>query len=303
MHFDHQQLRVFASLMTERSASRASLELHTSRSNVRRIWQNLEEQLGAPLFNSRDNGEAKPTPAAQCLEREMGSLLDEIRGFEAAVKKIHLNGRVLRLGADRSLFNTGHFGRLFNSLRHDSRFRVSFVEVNPRDSRQALESGACDLLFATDGPGGRRIESKALPLIGLDVASCRESAEGESFDPAALSKMNWAIAVLNDKVLANELLEKISKSGAGVGKIWSQQQFLNWGENPQGSDIEAVVCVRPVSFERMPRIQFSTLAADVNFGLRVCYLKQHPYEFLETTVGQIERALNQQADGLRLTMP
>jgi hypothetical protein len=136
MHFDPEQLRVFSALMTEGSTSRASLELRTSRSNVRRIWQHLEDQLGETLFVTRDSGGTEPTPAARCLEREMGALLDEVRRFEATVRKIHQNGRVLRLGADRKLFTTGHFGRVFNTLRHDPRFRVSFLEVGVKTARR-----------------------------------------------------------------------------------------------------------------------------------------------------------------------
>lgn len=92
MHFEPLHLRAFTALMNEGSVSKASLELRTSPSNVRRIWQSLEEQLGEKLFVPNEIGETSPTTAARALDREMNRLLEEVRRFEASVKRIHQNG-------------------------------------------------------------------------------------------------------------------------------------------------------------------------------------------------------------------
>lgn len=299
MHFDPEQLRVFAALMAEGSTSRASLELRTSRSNVRRIWQNLESQLGEPLFVTRESGDTEPTTAARRLDREMAGLMDEVRRFEASVRKIHRDGRVLRLGADRNLFNTGHFGRVFNTLRHDPRFRISFVEVAPDDARPALESGACDLFFSIDGVPGRRLESRDLPPMPLDVACSRRRENPSPVQPAELSGWSWSLATFTGTPLAIDTLKRIRQSGGGEGRLCSQHHFLRWAEDTSSAETEAIVCVRPVSFHRLSQVAFLPLEVEASYPMSVSYLKQHPYEFLETMVNQVDRALNSPADGLR----
>lgn len=303
MHFDPEQLRVFSALMAEGSTSRASLELRTSRSNVRRIWQHLEDQLGEKLFVSRESGEAEPTTAARRLEREMTSLLDEVRRFEASVRKIHQNGRVLRLGADRNLFNTGHFGRVFHTLRRDPRFRISFLEVGAEEGKAALECGACDLLFSIEGVPGRRLESRELPPMTLDVACVRDRHDPSPVQPEELCRWEWSLAAITRQPRALDTLRQIRESGGGEGRLCSQHHFLRWAEDTASSDTDAVVCVRPVSFQRLSQVDFLPLGLEANYPWSVSYLKQHPYEFLETMVGQVDRALKIPADGHRSGQP
>lgn len=303
MRFDPQQLRVFATLLGEGSVSRASLELHTSRSNVRRIWQNLENQLGEALFDKSDHGDVVPTQAALRLECEMSSLLDEIRAFESTITKIHKNGRVLRLGADLNIFNTSHFGRIFNLLRHDPRFRVSFVEVRPKDGRAAIEAGSCDLLFTMDGIPNRRLESRELPPISLDVACARIGEAVGSMSPSALSKRDWSLAAFTGRSQALETLRRIQDSGAGTGRLCSQSDFLSWAESSRSNETEAVICVRPASFLQQSRISFVPFDSQVGYPLYVSHLKQHPYDFLETMVDQMNRTLSTPPDGIRSSQP
>lgn len=303
MHFDPEQLRVFSAMVSEGSTSRASLELRTSRSNVRRIWQNLEEQLGEKLFVTRESGETVPTAAARRLEREMAALMDEVRRFEASVRKIHRDGRVLRLGANRSLFHTGSFGRVFQALRQDLRFRVSFVEVKAEEGRAALESGACDLLFGVDGVPGRRLETRDLPPMTLDVACARDRKSPSPVRPEELSGWSWSLATITESSRDSETLRHICRSGGGEGSLCSQRHFLRWAEDTATAAIDAMVCVRPVSFRRLTRVAFFPLGLEASYPLNVSYLKQHPYEFLETLAEQVDLALKYPADGLRFGQP
>lgn len=303
MPYDLEQLRVFSALMAEKSTSRASLELRTSRSNVRRIWQNLEEQLGESLFLTRENGENEPTTAARRLDREMIALLDEVRRFEATVRKIHQNGRVLRLGADRNLFNTRYFGRVFNTLRHDPRFRISFLEVAEDEGKAALESGACDLLFSIEGVPGRRLEARELPPMPLDVACFRDRHDASPIQPDELSQWSWSLATITGEPRALDTLRHIRSSGGGEGQLCSQHRFMRWAEDATSAEKDAVVCVRPVSYRRLPQVVFLPLGLEANYPLNVFYLKQHPYEFLETMVGHVDRALKSPEDGLRSGEP
>lgn len=297
MEFEPNQLRFFSALMSEGSVSRASLELRTAKGNVRRIWADLEQQLGEPLFVARGPGVVEPTPAARRLEREMGGLLGEIRRFEDAVRKIHQAGRVLRLGADRHLFNTSHFGKLFNTLRHDQRFRISFVEVSAKDARPALESGACDLLFTEESPCGRRFEARDLPALPLDVA-CADPVEASGgLEPEGLATMDWALAAFSSPGLAERTLDRLHRRGGGRGRLWKQQDFLRWAEVPEETATRAVVCIRPIAHERLPRVSFLPLRFDADFPLQVTWLKQHPYEFISTIVDQMDRALGDSRHG------
>ena len=297
MQLEPQHLRAFNILITEGSVARASLELRTSASNVRRIWQNLEEQLGEKLFISNERGETVPTSAAKLLGREMNPLLEEVRRFEISVKQIHRHGRTLRLGADRNVFNTGHFGRLFNTLRQDDRFRISFVEVAAEEGRSALEAGACDLFFSVDGTAGRRFESRDLPPLTLDVAYECPPLKEPAVRPSELADLRWSLATFAKTSLALDTLKKIESSGGGSGKLCSQHQFLSWAEDNPGDETEAMVCIRPASFSRLPRVSFLPLDLNVGYPLCVSFLKQHPYEFLPSIVEQMNRALGDPSHG------
>ena len=299
MHFDPLHLRAFTTLMAEGSVSRASLELRTSPSNVRRIWQSLEEQLGDHLFVSGDSGEVLPTAAAKLLDSEMSPLLAEIRRFESSVRRMHDQGRTLRLGADRNVFNTRHFGRMFNALRRDDRFRISFVEVGEDDGRSALEAGACDMLFAVDGTPGRRFESQDLPPLKFDVASARPRDDGQALSPAELADLDWSLAAFAKTAIALDTLKKIEACGAGSGRLCSQNHFLRWAEEQTEGDTQAIVCVQPASFSRMPQVSFVPLESVPGFPLCVTYLKQHPYEFLPSIARQMDRTLSALPDGCR----
>ena len=303
MHFDPLHLRAFTALVAEGSVSRASLELRTSPSNVRRIWQSLEEQLGDRLFVATRSGEVRPTPAARMLDREMSPLLEEIQRFEASVQRIHRQGRTLRLGADRHVFNTRHFGRLFKTLRRDERFRVSFVEIAEEDGRGALEAGACDMLFAVDGMPGRRFESQELPALNFDVAFVRHRESAGPLNPADLVNLNWSLAAFARTAVALDTLRKIEACGAGSGRLCSQNQFLRWAEEERGqSETEAVVCVPPASLNGHPQVYFLPLDSVAGFPLNVTYLKQHPYEFLPTVARQMARILAPMPDGSRSSL-
>lgn len=297
MEFDPNQLRFFSALMHEGSVSRAALELRTAKGNVRRIWADLEEQLGEPLFTAEGPGKIEPTRAARRLEQEMGGLLDEIRRFEEAVRKIHQAGRVLRLGADRHLFNTSHFGKLFATLRADPRFRISFVEVEAEDGRAALESGACDLLFTEESPTGRRFEAHDLPSLPLDVA-CADPVEAcDGLEPEGLAELDWALAAFSSRGLAERTLDRLRREGGGRGRLWKRQDFLRWAEVPEQTETRAVICIRPNACERWSRVSFLPLRFDTCYPLQVTWLKQHPYEFIPAIVEQMDRALGDSHHG------
>lgn len=303
MEFDPNQLRFFSALLHERSVSRAALELRTAKGNVRRIWADLEKQLGEPLFTSEVPGKIQPTRAAHRLEKEMSGLLGEIRRFEDAVRKIHQAGRVLRLGADRHLFNTSHFGRLFATLRADPRFRIAFVEVESEDERIALESGACDLLFTEESPIGRRFEARDLPALPLDVA-CADPVEAcDDFAPEGLAGIDWALAAFSSRGLAERTLDRLRRRGGGRGRLWKRQDFLRWAEVPEQTETRAVVCIRPNASERWSRVSFLPLRFDACYPLQVTWLKQHPYEFISAIVEQMDRAFGDSCHGSGSSQP
>jgi DNA-binding transcriptional LysR family regulator len=299
MRFDPEHLRVFSALLAEGSAARASLELRTSRSNVRRVWHHLEKQIGERLFTDREEGGIEATAAGRRLEREMTRLQEQVRRFESRVRKMHRDGRVLRLGADRHLFNTGHFGRAFQTLRGDPRLRIAFVEVTSADSRSALESGACDLLFSVDGIPGRRVESRELPPMPLEVACAGTPPASSPLPPAELSRRCWSLAELAGTPRAMATLQWLRSSGGGEGRLCSQHHFLRWAEDTTMDETDAIVCVKPMSHHRLPQVTFVPLGMDAGYPLSVSCLRQHPYEFLPALIEQVNRALAAPADGLR----
>lgn len=175
------------------------------------------------------------------------------------------------------------------------------MEVSEDNGRTALETGACDLLFTVDGTSGRRFESRDLPPLTLDVAYERCPSKEPVVSPCELADLKWSLATFAKTSLALDTLRAIERSGGGSGRLCSQHHFLRWAEDSPGDETEAVVCIRPVSFSRLPRVSFLPLDLDAGYPLYVSYLKQHPYEFLPTIVDQVDRALNNSPHGSRST--
>ena len=86
MNLNQRQLRMFTVLATEGHFSRASEQLHISQPALSRAIQELEAQLGVPLFNRTtrqlaltEEGE-RFLPMAQRLLRDMAHITEELRG-------------------------------------------------------------------------------------------------------------------------------------------------------------------------------------------------------------------------------
>ena len=77
------QLEVFSVTCKERSYANAALELHSTRANIKRVWQEFEAAVGRPLFEEKPDRRLVATPFAQaCSARR-----DHCRGRCASLAK------------------------------------------------------------------------------------------------------------------------------------------------------------------------------------------------------------------------
>ncbi|RYD46845.1 MAG: hypothetical protein EOP83_28990 [Verrucomicrobiaceae bacterium] len=137
-----------------------------------------------------------------------------------------------------------------------------------------------------------------------DVACSRDRHDETPVQPEELANLSWSLATITEKPRALNTLQHIRKSGGGEGQLCTQHHFMRWAEDTRSAEMDAMVCVRPVSFHRLSQVTFLPLGLEASYPLNVSYLKQHPYEFLETMVGQVDRALQNPLpipplDGLR----
>src|SRR5215217_6887537 len=92
------ELKVFLTVASERSFSRAAVKLYRTQPAVSQAIRRLEEQLGERLFD-RQTKHATLTEAGSVLLREATRLIDLAEQAKAAVKRQSARSRtLLRIG-------------------------------------------------------------------------------------------------------------------------------------------------------------------------------------------------------------
>lgn len=286
MPLDAHYLDIFRTILDERSLSRAANRLHTSASNVKRIVSVLEQELGVPLFERTSRGHYDPTSHAERLEQEMAGFLDEMHQLEDFVNGIRDVGRVLRVGAHRWFFETRYFVRLFNGLRSDTRFRSTYVDVEPGSERAMLESGACDLFVGPEVFSSKRLTAVLLPDLGFSRA-LPLSQDGAT---AAVRKSGWGLHLPVSQTLADSVIEGMAAICGPGGRTLPTTRFLRWMESPDWENGQAVIAPEPAAASHA--VEWRPLE-ETGIPVKVVFLSLHPYGCLEQVLQRALRSMKE----------
>lgn len=274
-------LRVFSAVMSGHSLAHAALDMHTSHSNVKRIVEVLERELGVPLFNRLGRGVYEPTDNAMVLKREMSRFLTEINDFEGRIKACEQIGKTLRIGAEHWFFETEYFVRFFHQLRRNAAYRATFVEIATGEEKHALEAGHCDILIGAHAPAGRRLQSFELPPTPWYVGVSNES--GENHDGLALGE-SWGLHFPSCHERGRDFIRQIEHAHGGNGHLISTSDFRAWNETQAHGKFTSVVAVAPAVKMDQSSVQWRPLSTACSFPVSAVFLTQHPYGCLKQVV-------------------
>jgi len=251
-HFELRQLRYFLAVAEEKSFTRAAARLHVAQPPLSRQIRNLEEALGAALFE-RNTRSVSLTAAGAAFLAEVQKVFPQLEfAVEACRKAAQGHSGRLRLG---------YTGRASQSLlpglmrEFHTRYADVVVDIDgPHDTghlRQALlnrrlDVALCFLPVTGEGLSSRKLMSTELaialpathPLAGLaevSVEQLREesfvaypSGQGFHLDAAmraACERAGFSPRVVRESEASQTLMCMIA-AGTGVGIVPAETQAL-----------------------------------------------------------------------------
>jgi DNA-binding transcriptional LysR family regulator len=151
-------LRYFVAVADEQSFTRAAERLHISQPPLSRQIQDLEEELGTPLFE-RGSRPLKLTEAGRFFYGHATRLLEQAAQAARATRRVARMERRLVIGFVGSTMYGAmpRLVRLFRAERPQT--ELSLVEMSTLDQLEALKAGRIDVGFGRlrlDDPGVKR---------------------------------------------------------------------------------------------------------------------------------------------------
>lgn len=265
--------------MSEHSLAHAALDMQTSHSNVKRIVEVLEKELGVPLFQKVGRGVYEPTDNALMLSQEMSRFLGEVDRFEERIKACGQSGKSLRVGAEAWFFETDYFVRFFRQLRKNQAYKAAFVEVSAGEEKHALESGHCDILVGGHVPSGRRLQVCELPPTRWWVAR-REGDAGEGL----ILGESWGLHFPTSRDRGRDFIRRLERAHGGSGRLISTSDFRSWAETSSSQKYNAVVAVAPAANLNHAPVEWHPLPMECDFPVSAVFLSQHPYGCLKQVI-------------------
>jgi DNA-binding transcriptional LysR family regulator len=291
MPLDAHYLEVFKAVLSECSMSQAAARLRTSASNVKRIVDNLERELGVPLFNREARGRFQPTSHAARLDREIIGFMGEMEALQECVSQLCQTGRVLKIGARRWLCQTAYFVRMYNLLRQDSRVKIAFERVAAGEERMALESGACDIYVGFELPQNKRLATVELPTLPRSFGSLREWPP----EVSGWRDISWGLLTFPSHGDHRHILHLLEQEGAGLGRALELTSYRKWLSRPDEGDLDGVIAPEPATGGGDARLQWETISSLPGLPIMATFLANHPYGFLEQALGRVASAMTSHA--------
>lgn len=143
------QLEAFRGVMLSGTTKQAATLLNISQPAVSRLIQDLEEQVGVPLFE-RLHGRLQPKPEAQALYREAEDTLAQLDRLDNSIRNIgKLSNTSLRIAAPPAIVY-GLMPQVLTMFKKlHPKVSVSFRIRARRDSREWLDTQDFDLAVST----------------------------------------------------------------------------------------------------------------------------------------------------------
>lgn len=219
------QLDVFIIICRERSYSNAAIELRSTRANIRRIVGQLEEAVGAVLFEEKEDLSLHPTLFAQGMLAKLQPLSRALRRLGEGVNTLHTGGRILRFAAAGELFRGGLFTKVLGRLELSELFRPCFLKIETSRFRTALLNAECDAYFGIGlGPSERleMIDLGSVPWKVLRHPGCHDPLPAA---PSMLCGGGWRIGAIKEEPSAHDVLEAWRKKGASGGGAVAEAEW------------------------------------------------------------------------------
>ena len=264
-------LKAFQQVYLSRDYTAAGHELNTNRKGVLRMIDRLEKTFHCSLFTEQERGLLVPNPFADRLFNDLRFLNSAQDSLEEHIRQMRESGRLLKIGSSSLAFRTQTFRSLFRELQTYDRVRASYIPIKSEDAAKGLAAGTCDLhVGCWQGPSKRFI---SLTVGSLEFRSFTRVGDSSAIDETAIP---YVIA------LDGMFIDSLPESGEKVSwRALPEARFLHWLDHPEecpagtriyGPDIPCDVRHWTVNPCPLPLSQ----------TIRINFLRQHPYEFLET---------------------
>lgn len=251
----------------------AGYDLNTDRKGILRMMERLEITFNSQLFTEARRGVLIPSPFADRLFNDLRFLNSAQETLAGQVAQIRDHGRPVRIGSSAIIFRTTLFRTLFRDLQISGKIRTSYVPVKPADGTKALTNGYCDIHIGCGELKMGRFEARKIGELAFRVMEKKGSVDGDtSGEPWLVSSEEIPLAPTRPGVMRYRLLE--------------EQHFLRWIDHPEECPPGTTILAPEIPVnEAHWNIRESTDqgACDIS----VCYLRQHPYEFLSSLAGGI----------------
>lgn len=171
-HFELRQLRYFLAVAEEKNFTRAAARLHVAQPPLSRQIRELEEALGAALFE-RNTRSVSLTAAGAAFQAEVQKVFPQLEFAVEVCRKV--------AQGHRGLLRLGYTGRASQSLL-------------PALMRE-FHARCADVVVDIDGPHGTGHLRQALLNGQLDVALCFLPVQGEGLCSRKLLSTELALAL------------------------------------------------------------------------------------------------------------
>ena len=210
------QIRYFLSLAEEGNFHRAAATLHVSQPALTRQIQQLEDEIGATLFERTSRG-VHLTHAGLAFRGRVQHVVDELEGARVDVLRV-MHGEIgeIRIGVNDVALNSPALGRIFadyQTLKPGVELRV--VTQNSIKQIASIERQLIDVGFVVldmlDPPGG--IDLIEIERHTMAIALCRTHplARQRRLDLTDVSKERFVFAQRN--LLGSRIYRECLTSG------------------------------------------------------------------------------------------
>ncbi|MEG2472814.1 LysR family transcriptional regulator [Acinetobacter sp.] len=213
-------LRYFVAVVEAQSFTKAAEKLFIAQPPLSRQIQNLEQELGAPLFE-RGSRPLRTTAVGHFFYQQALKLLSNAEEIKLITQRAGMTERTIQLGYSSSLL-CGLLPRIVYLFRQQHpNLNIKLLELNGMAQIQALKEGRVDVCF-----GRVRISDPAVKRVQLREE--RLMAAVHSSHPFANQRRPISLAELNDE----QIFSYPSQAGPGYA-VQVKSLFLEYGLEPK----------------------------------------------------------------------
>ncbi len=269
-------LEVLQAAHRERSYTNAALELHTTRTNVKRVCDSLVQELKHPIFEENEDKTLTPTKFGQELLSQCGPLIRSMLHLGEGIRALQRKGRILRFAASNEFFHGGAFSIILSRIDVVDLFRPCYIRMEPDRYKAALLSSECDVYFGAGLTASNRLEIIHLDKIPWSFHNGSQYAAERPEIPTDLVPGKWLVEPIGDEEATEELIKEFHKAGAKKGRVLKPGQEIADDEiliKPEPSWM-GLLTIR----HQWPKFHFSAVIK-----------KQHPYAELTDRLQKASR--------------